>query len=139
MLGYLSLDIILSSKLAVFFQLFVRINDNLNCKSKNSIYLINGRNAQSSISERQNASYTNALANMVVPSRITISSSSPLLCLHILTNLATPLPIFFLTPLELIHNKRDSVRKAREAHLINKAKHLSRLVSVDAMNKISFF
>ena len=26
-----------------------------------------------------------------------------------------------LTPLELIHNTRDSVRKAREAHLINKA------------------
>ena len=45
--------------------------------------------------ERQNASYRNALANIVVPSRITISSSSPLLCLHILTNLATPLTIFF--------------------------------------------
>ena len=26
-----------------------------------------------------------------------------------------------LTPLELIHNNRDSVRKAREAHLIDKA------------------
>ena len=26
-----------------------------------------------------------------------------------------------LTPSELIHNKRDSLRKAREAHLINKA------------------
>ena len=33
-----------------------------------------------------------------------------------------------LTPLELIHSKRDSVRKAREAHLINKA---SRSVSID--------
>ena len=29
-----------------------------------------------------------------------------------------------LIPIELIHSKRDSVRKAREAHLINKAKTL---------------
>ena len=29
-----------------------------------------------------------------------------------------------LIPLELIRSKRDSVRKAREAHLINKAKKL---------------
>ena len=29
-----------------------------------------------------------------------------------------------LIPLELIHNNRDSVRKAREAHLIEKAKTL---------------
>ena len=29
-----------------------------------------------------------------------------------------------LIPLELIRSKRDSVRKAREAHLINKAKTL---------------
>ena len=32
-----------------------------------------------------------------------------------------------LTPLELIRNKRDSVRKAREAHLINKAMKLEPL------------
>ena len=32
-----------------------------------------------------------------------------------------------LTPLELIHNTRDSVRKAREAHLINKAMTLEPL------------
>ena len=32
-----------------------------------------------------------------------------------------------LTPLELIHSKRDSVRKAREAHLINKAMRLEPL------------
>ena len=32
-----------------------------------------------------------------------------------------------LTPLELIHSKRDSVRKAREAHLINKAMTLEPL------------
>ena len=32
-----------------------------------------------------------------------------------------------LTPLELIHSKRDSVRKAREAHLINKAMTLQPL------------
>ena len=32
-----------------------------------------------------------------------------------------------LTPLELIHNKRDLVRKAREAHLINKAMTLEPL------------
>ena len=29
-----------------------------------------------------------------------------------------------LIPIELTHSKRDSVRKAREAHLINKAKTL---------------
>ena len=29
-----------------------------------------------------------------------------------------------LTPIEIIRSKRDSVRKAREAHLINKAKTL---------------
>jgi len=29
-----------------------------------------------------------------------------------------------LIPIELIHSKRDSVRKAREVHLINKAKTL---------------
>ena len=29
-----------------------------------------------------------------------------------------------LIPIELIHSKRDSVRQAREAHLINKAKTL---------------
>ena len=33
-----------------------------------------------------------------------------------------------LTPLELIQNKRDSVRKALEAHLINKAMTLEPLV-----------
>ena len=32
-----------------------------------------------------------------------------------------------LTPLELIHNTRDSIRKAREAHLINKANTLKPL------------
>ena len=32
-----------------------------------------------------------------------------------------------LTPLELSHSKRDSVRKAREAHLINKAMTLEPL------------
>ena len=32
-----------------------------------------------------------------------------------------------LSPLELIHNTRDSVRKAREAHLINKAMTLEPL------------
>ena len=32
-----------------------------------------------------------------------------------------------LTPLELIHNTRDSVRKAREVHLINKAMTLEPL------------
>ena len=32
-----------------------------------------------------------------------------------------------LTPLELIHNTRDSVRKAREVHLINKAMTLELL------------
>ena len=47
---------------------------------------------------RLNDIFTNALANIVVPSKI--------------------------IPLELIHTNRDSVRKVREAHLIDKAKTL---------------
>lgn len=71
---------------------------------------------------------TPALANIVVPSRITISSSSPLLFLHILINQpGHSIDHLLSTPLELIYNKRDCVRKAREAHLINKAMTLEPL------------
>ena len=53
----------------------------------------------------------NALGNIAAPSSITTIFNQPG---HSINNI-------LLIPLELIHNNRDSVRKAREAHLIDKA------------------
>ena len=89
--------------------------------------LLNVRNALSSTLERQNASYTNALVNiarsiqnhhqLTKPTPVSAHFNQPG---HSINHL-------LLTPLELIHSKRDSVRKAREAHLINKAMTLEPL------------
>ena len=102
-----------------------RINGNLNCISENLIYLIECKKCTKQyIGERKPQLHE----RIVVPSRITISSSSPLLFLHILINQpGHSIDHLLSTPLELIYNKRDCVRKAREAHLINKAMTLEPL------------
>ena len=100
---------------------------------------MNVRNAQSNTLERQNASYTNALANIVVPSRITISSSSPLLFLHILTNLVTPLTIFFNSL--GTHSQQAWLRTKSTCGTSYKQSNdtWAAWESMDAMNKISYF
>ena len=82
---------------------------------------MNVRNAQSS-RDKTPAHYTNALANIVVSIQnhhqfIKPTSGQPG---HSIDHL-------LLTPLDLIHSKSDFVRKAREAHLINKAMTLEPL------------
>ena len=78
MLGYLSLDIICSSKLTVFLEL---------------------------------------------RSRKTVRFSEQIMSADKYRSIFSPQmeTIVYLTPLEVIHDTRDSVRKVREAHLKNKA------------------
>ena len=59
--------------------------------------------------------------NIVVPSRNHHQLIKPTPDSSHYTQPGHSIDHFLLTPLELIHSKRDSVRKAREANLINKA------------------
>ena len=98
-----------------------RINDTLNCKSKNLIYLIECKKcAKQYIGETKRQ-----LNERFGEHRRSILNH------HHLIN-PTPVSTHFnqlghfindilLIPLELIHNNRNSVRKARKAHLIDKA------------------
>ena len=103
------------------------INDNLNCKSKNLIYLIECKKCTKQyIGETKRQLYERfgehrrSIQNhhqLIKPTPISTHFNQPG---HSIGNL-------LLTPWELIHSKRDSVWKAREAHLINKAKTLEPL------------
>ena len=95
-----------------------RINDNLNCKYKNLIYLIECKKCTKQyIGETKHqlherfGDHRRSIQNhhqLIKPTPVSTHFNQP------------GHSIDFLTPLELIHNPRDSVRKAREAHLTNK-------------------
>ena len=103
------------------------INDNLNCKSKNLIYLIECKKCTKQyIGETKRqlherfGEHRRSIQNhhqLTKPTPVSAHFNQPG---HSINHL-------LLTPLELIHSKRDSVRKAREAHLINKAMTLEPL------------
>ena len=96
-----------------------KITDSISCHSKNLIYLIERERChlqyigetKRQLSERFGEHRRSILNHQQ------LSITTPV-SLH-LTKLAIR-----LIPIELIRSKRDSVRKAREAHLINKAKTL---------------
>ena len=102
------------------------INDNLNCKSKNLIYLIECKKC----TKQYIGETKRQLHERFGENRRSIQNHHQLIQL-------TPVSTHFnqpghsidhpLTPLELIHNTRDSVRKAREALFINKAMTLEPL------------
>ena len=104
-----------------------RINDNLNCKSKNLIYFIECKKCTKQyIGETKRqlherfGEHRRSIQNhhqLIKPTPVSTHLNQPG---HSIDHL-------LLTPLELIHNTRDSVRKAREAHLINKAMTLEPL------------
>ena len=97
------------------------INDTLNCKSKNLIYLIECKKcAKQYIGETKRqrnerfGEHRCSILNhhhLINPTPVSTHFNQPG---HSINDIV-------LIPLELIHNKRDSVRKAREAHLIDKA------------------
>ena len=103
------------------------INDSLSCKSKKIIYLIECRKCtkqyigetkrqlQEHFGEHRRSNQNHH--QLIKPTPVSTHFNQP--C-HLIDHL-------LLTPLELIHSKRDSVRKAREAHLINKAMTLEPL------------
>ena len=101
-----------------------KITDTISCKSKNLIYLIECKKCH-----LQYIGETKRQLN----ERFGEHRRSILNHEHLIT--PTPVSLHFnqadhsindvhLIPIELIRSKRDSVRKAREAHLINKAKTL---------------
>ena len=104
-----------------------KITDSISCHSKNLIYLIECKKchlqyigeSKRQLNERfgEHRRSTGSILN------------------HQQLSITTPVSLHFnqaghsindvhLIPIELIRSKRDSVRKAREAHLINKAKTL---------------
>ena len=99
----------------------------LNCKSKNLIYLIECKKCTKQyIGETKRqlherfGEHRRSIQNhhqLAKPTPVSAHFNQPG---HSIDHL-------LLTPLELIHSKRDSVRKAREAHLINKAMTLEPL------------
>ena len=111
----------------LFFKSALCINDNLNCKSKNLIYLIECKKCTKQyIGETKRqlherfGEHRRSIQNhhqLTKPTPVSAHFNQPG---HSINHL-------LLTPLELIHSKRDSVRKAREAHFINKAMTLEPL------------
>ena len=106
-----------------------RIKDTLTCKSKNLIYLIECKKCATRNLPCQYIGETKRhLHERFGEHRRSVQNHQ---------QLANPTPVsehfnlpghsvneICLIPLELIHTNRDSVRKAREAHLIDKAKTL---------------
>ena len=103
----------------------IKITDSISCQSKNLIYLLDRkrchlqyiRETKRQLNERFRG-HRRSILN------------------HQQLSITTPVSLHFnqaghsindarLIPIELIHSKRDSVRKAQEAHLINKARQLS--------------
>ena len=97
------------------------INDTLNCKSKNLIYSIECEKcAKQYVGETKRqlnerfGKHRRSILNhhhLINPTPVSKHFNQPG---HSINDI-------LLIPLELIHNNRDSVRKAREAHLIDKA------------------
>ena len=100
----------------------------LNCKSKNLIYLIECKKCTKQYIGRQNAT---KLHERFGEHRRSIQNHHQLIkptpiCAHF-NQPGHSIGHLLLTLLELIYNTRDSVRKAHEAHLINKAMTLEPL------------
>ena len=94
-----------------------KITHSISCHSKNLIYLLNVKSVTFNTSERRSVNSVNALGNT--------DNSAPLHQYHYtLTKSGHSINDVRLIPIELIRSKRDSVGKAREAHIISKAKTL---------------
>ena len=101
-----------------------KISDYISCNSKNLIYLIQCKKCHSQyigetkrkLNERFGEHRRSILNHhqLLNPTPVSLHFNQPG---HSINDVQ-------LIPLELIRSKRDSVRKAREAHLINKAKTL---------------
>ncbi|XP_078374399.1 uncharacterized protein LOC144657936 [Oculina patagonica] len=101
-----------------------KITDSISCRSKNLIYLIDCKKChhqyigetKRQLNERFGQHRRSILNHHKLddPTPVSIHFNQPG---HSINDV-------HLIPLELIRSKRDSVRKAREAHLINKAKTL---------------
>ena len=101
-----------------------KITDYISCNSKNLIYLIQCKKCHSQyIGETKRklnehfGEHRRSILNhhqLVNPTPVSLHFNQPG---HSINDVQ-------LTPLELVRSKRDSVRKAREANLINKAKTL---------------
>ena len=100
-----------------------KITDSISCHSKNLMYPIECKRCHFNTSERPSR---RQLSERFGEHRRSILNHQQL-------STTTPVSLHFnqaghsindvrLIPIELIRSKRDSVRKAREAHLINKAK-----------------
>ena len=97
------------------------ITDTLNCKSRNLIYLIHCKKCKKQyigetkrqLNERFGEHRRSILNHheLISPTPVSTHFNQPG---HSINDI-------LLIPLERIHNNRDSVRKAREAHLIDKA------------------
>ena len=101
-----------------------KITHSISCQSKNLIYLIECKRChlqyigetKRQLSERFGEHWRSIL------NRQQLTTTTPV-SLHF-NQAGHSTNDVHLIPTELIHSKRDSVRKAREAHLINKAKTL---------------
>ena len=99
----------------------------LNCKSKNLIYLIECKKCTKQyIGETKRQLHERfGEHRRSIQNHHQLAKPTPV-CAHF-NQPGHSIDHLLLTPLELIHSKRDSVRKAREAHLINKAMTLEPL------------
>ena len=83
---------------------------------------MNAKNAANSTLGRPSAISTNALGSIAAP--FSTMATFLILLLYVSEHFNQAdhsINDVLLIPLELIHSNRDSVRKAREAHLIDKA------------------
>jgi len=97
------------------------ITDSLSCTSKNLIYLIECKKcAKQYIGETKrqlNERFGEHRRSILNPNQLI----NPTPISEYFNQPGHSIKDVLLVPLELIHNNRDSVRKAREAHLIDKA------------------
>ena len=114
-----------SNKLYFFTTVARKITDSISCHSKNLIYLIECKKCH--------LQYIGETARRQLNERFGEHRPHGSILNHQQISTTTPVSLHFdqtghsvndvrLIPVELIRSKRDSVRKARKAHLINKAK-----------------
>ena len=101
-----------------------KITDSISCHSKNLIYLIECKKCHLQYigeTKRQlNERFREHRRSILNHQQLSITTP---VSLHF-NQAGHSINDVHLIPIELIRSKRDSVRKAREAHLINKAKTL---------------
>ena len=101
-----------------------KITDSISCHSKNLIYLIECKRCHLQyIGEtKRQLSERSGEHRLSILNHQQLSTTTPV-SLHF-NQAGHSINDVRLIPIELIHSKRDTVRKAREANLINKAKTL---------------